>query len=433
MKSSPETPRLFNLTTVVVSAAMACAFLLVALKMCGASPTSSLMAAPVRSVQKKDVTLKVSTRGVAQASRGAALVAEITGRVASLSPSLEEGGFFEKDDVLIQLDSRDYELAEIKAKAELAQAEAVLSREEAESEQAGKDWKKIGEGEAPPLVMRAPQLEAAKAALAAAQGAFQKARNDSDRAIIRAPFAGRVKTKKVAPGQYVAVGTTLAEIDPVDYAEIQLPLSDDQLSFLNLPMGYLGDSMLEVGPTVTLRATFAGKEHFWQGRIVRTEGTPSPANRLFYVVARVENPYDRVNKTAPLLAGMSVEADISGKTLKDVAELPRTALQEKDIIYVVDAENKVQARHIQIVAIKADALFVQSGLEEGERVIIAPMNQQIVGETIQPQEEHGQPLFDEESLPPNSLEEGERVIGDVARPPKKACSLPLFDEPVSQQ
>lgn len=432
MKSHPETPRLFNLTTVVVSSAMACAFLLVALKMCSPSPTHLATEVPVLSVHKKDVTLKVSTRGIAQATQGSSLIAEISGRVASISPSLEEGSFLEKDDVLVRFDSRDYELDEIKAKALLAQAEAVLTREEAESEQARKDWQKIGQGEAPPLVLRTPQLEAAKANLAAAQGAFQKARNDSDRTIVRAPFAGRVKTKKVHLGQYLTVGTPLAEIDPIDYAEIQLPLSDDQLAYLNLPMGYRGDSMLEVGPTVTLHAVIAGKERSWKGRIVRMEGTPSPTNHLYYVVARVENPYERISQTAPLLAGISVEAEISGKTLQDVAELPKTALQERNTVYVVDIENKVQSRHVKIAAMKEDSFFVQSGLDEGEYVISALINQHIVGTLVQPRKEHSNPLFDEDSSTPDSLEDGERIISSISKPFKKTCTLPLFDENLPQ-
>ena len=63
-------------------------------------------------------------------------------------PHLPTGDFFEKGDVLLTIDPRDYEAAVAQAQVQVAQAKLRLAREEEESAIARDEWKRLGTGRA---------------------------------------------------------------------------------------------------------------------------------------------------------------------------------------------------------------------------------------------------------------------------------------------
>ena len=183
----------------------------------------------------------------------------------------------------------------------------------------------------------------------------------------------REKTADV--GQFVTVGAPVARVYAVDAAEIRLPLPDAELAYLDLPLNYRGESGRVRGPRVTLRTTFAGRRHEWEGRIVRTEGEIDPRTRMVHVVAEVRDPYGRGADPMrpPLAAGMFVEAEIDGRTVQDVAVLPRAARRGADQVLIVDGENRLRFRQVDLLRTTIDEVFVRSGLHTGERVILSPL------------------------------------------------------------
>jgi len=294
------------------------------------------------------VNAVVRSQGTVAPRTETMLVPEISGRVIHISPSLASGGFFEAGDVLVRLDPRDYELAVVGARAEVAQMASRLKVEEEEAGVARREWASLGKGDPAPLVVREPQLAEARAAHDAAASALERAQRDLARTALRAPFAGRVREKRVDVGQVIAPGTPVATLYAVDVAEIRLPIPDEELAFLDLPLGYRGGSS---GPRVTIHTTFAGRPVEWQGRIARTEGEIDAASRMVHLVAEVKDPYGRATRKAstPLAVGLFVRADIHGRQLQDVFVLPRSALRGEDQVLMIDGEDRLRFRKLQIV------------------------------------------------------------------------------------
>ena len=130
-----------------------------------------------------------------------------------MSDNFREGGFFDKGDVLLEIDPADYETALTVAQANLAQARVRLAEEEAQSRQAELDWQRLGGDERPTeLVLRVPQLALARANVAAAEARVREAERDLERTRISAPYDGRVLAKHVDVGQVVGPGTMLATV-----------------------------------------------------------------------------------------------------------------------------------------------------------------------------------------------------------------------------
>ncbi len=338
----------------------------------------------VRVVEAKLQTLqlRVSSQGTVMPRTETSLVPEVAGRVVAISPSLVDGGFFGRGDVLLSIDPRDYELALARTRAVVAQAETQLAREFAEAQVAQREWRSLGKGKPSPLTSRTLHVAEAKAALASGKAMMEQAAYNLARTKIRAPFAGRVRDKRVDLGQYVVSGAPIATVYAVDAVEIRLPIPDNELAYLDLSLRYQGDDLAsQSGPTVRVWATFAGKVHQWRGRIVRTEGEIDRKTRVVYAVLRVDDPYSRGPDPdrPPLAVGMFVEAEIMGKVVENVVVLPRAAMRSHNQVLIIDDERRLRFRTVEILRADREQIVVQKGLSAGERVSVSALDAVVDG------------------------------------------------------
>ena len=334
-------------------------------------------------VAYSNVRLRVTAEGTVAPRTETELVPEVFGRVMEMSPSMAVGGFFEEGDVLLRLDSREYELAVTRSRAAIAQGELRLETERQEAAVALEEWELLGAGRPTPLALREPQIAEAEATLASAEAALQQAEYDLERTIIRAPYAGRVRSEHVDVGQFIQRGNSVATLYAVDAAEVRLPIPDSELQFINLPLAYRGEdgSGSVNGPQVILRSEFAGREHEWRSRIVRTEGEIDPRTRMVHAIARVEDPYARSENSLrpPLAVGMFVEAEILGRSSGQVAVLPRSVLRGVDQILVVNQAGVLRFQQVEIFRLERDSVLVRSGLKEGEQIVVSPLENAVNG------------------------------------------------------
>ena len=342
-------------------------------------------------LKRENFQMVIETQGIARPHNRTSLTPRVSGRILSISPLFENGAFFKKDDILLELDPTDFEAALAGAQAQVARAEAALAQEEARAEQALLDWKDLGYTDPPSdLVLRKPQLKEAHANLKAARSGLTDATNSLSRTKIRAPYDGQVERRTVGLGQSVSPGTSLGDIFSTTFAEIRLPLSARQFSRINLPSSEadppvpvtLTDALLEEEPSV------------WQGQIVRSEGVLDEKSRKLFVIARLDDPFSLKKKGPALRIGQPVRASIKGKTLKNVFVIPRTHLKgPNDILLIHPEELTIDRRRIDPIWTDPKHLIVREGIEEGwhlvtRRLPIAPVGAKV---EIIPDEEPDEP------------------------------------------
>ena len=234
----------------------------------------------------------VNSQGTVRPRTETTLVAEVSGKIVSVAPEFVAGGFFHQGEVLLQIDPSDYEAGLKRAEAALASRKAKLADETARSEQALKDWKNMGrQGQPSDLAIRKPQMADARANVSAAEADVQKARRDLERTSITVPYDGLVRQKAVDIGQYVAPGTPIGITFAIDSAEIRLPLTNNDLHYLDLPSETEIKNRDKTFPPVTLSAENGDGISQWQARIIRTEGVVDEVSRVIYAVAQVVDPY----------------------------------------------------------------------------------------------------------------------------------------------
>ena len=315
-------------------------------------------------VRPGPIRLTVAAHGVVQPKTESRLVSEISGRIVSVADSMVSGGFFRRGDVLVTLDRVDYELALeqararlASAKSELAQARRAFARQERLTVTEAGSESNRDEAENRRLL--------AEANFRDATAHEKRADRDLERTRVIAPYDGRVRSELVDAGQFVNRGETLANLYSVDVAEVRLPVHDEDLAFLPVSLGGALDPAAQL--TVVLRARFAGREHEWQGRIVRTEGEIDPGTRMVKMIAQVERPYDQPGGRPPLTVGLFVDAEIQGREVGDAVVLPRAALQSEGHVHVVGADNRLAVRSVEVVRLLGEEAYVL-GLRTGDRV-----------------------------------------------------------------
>ena len=330
----------------------------------GMFPPGGRKAQEVKGIRLKrtDYQVTLSSQGIVRAHNSTSLTPRVAGRVMRIHPSFENGAFFKKGTVLLELDPSDFESALASAEAQLARAEAALAQEIARAEQALLDWKDLGYTDPPgELVLRKPQMKEADANVKAATAGLSKAQRDLEHTKVLSPYDGCVLSRDVGPGQSVGSSTTLGAIFSTDYAEIRLPLSAEDLKFIELSTGKLEVAI----PVVLTDAIDLNSPRVWNAHVTRSEGVLDTASRELFVVARIDDPYGLISGEAPLRVGQPVTAQIEGTTLKEVFIIPRACLRAPNQVVLVNPEDStIERRNFVPVWSAQNQLVVKENLEE---------------------------------------------------------------------
>lgn len=334
----------------------------------------------VQQVQFSDYRFEVKSQGTVRPKTTIQLVPEISGRVVEMASGFTVGGFFKENDILFKVDGFNYQRALVTARADLASAKLMLSREEAETLVARDEWRQLGNGEKNPLVLRELQLEEAQASVQAAQARVELAERNLERTTVRAPFPCRVQEKTMDLGQFLTVGVPVAKLYSLEFMEVRLPVATGDTSYLNLPMG-VGQAQQQ--PEVTLLASMGDELHQWQGLIIGTESEVDPKTRMLQAIAQVGHPFQPGGDLRfPLTPGLFVDAVIQGREVSGVAILPRSALWEGDKVLIVDEQQKLQFRTVQILRKTENEIIVNAGLEDGDQVCLSRLEAVVEGMSV---------------------------------------------------
>lgn len=322
--------------------------------------------------QPQRLRLPVQSQGILLPVHEIDLTAQVQGRILTVHDSFVVGGRFKVGEVLVSVETTEYDLAIVRSDTRLAEARRALAEEQAAAIQAEREWRVLGEGSPTPLSLHEPQLQEAKAKLKQAEAELADAKLQRSRCEIRAPFNGRIKEKAAGVGQTATIGKPLARIYAEDAAEIRLPLSPAQIGYLPVPEIRNGKT---IGAKVTLMAERGGEKVQREAMIVRREGVVDQGTGLEYWVARLEHP----EREPALLPGGFLSAEIEGRELDGVFELPRIALNAAQEALLVDADNKLQIKRLQVLRSDSDRVLVGGGLQAGDRVIVSGIDVPVAG------------------------------------------------------
>jgi|TARA_B110000902_G_scaffold262733_1_gene340243 RND family efflux transporter MFP subunit len=340
-------------------------------------------------VKRKALPVSIGAQGVVSPRIHTSMISEVSGRVISVSDKFVVGGFFERGEVLLKIDDTDYIVKLRQVEAAVALARSKLAQEKGFSKVALIEWERRHnrdslDSPARDLALRKPQIEEAKAQLASTLAQLDQAKSNLQKTQFTAPYRGLVKSKSVDISQYVAAGSEVAQTFAIDIAEIRLPVGESKLPYLDLPDDFAANSSL-INAAVILTHTVDEETYTHQAYLTRTEGVLDAGSRSLYLVAQVPDPYGLESKrgnSSMLRVGTFVNAQIQGKIIPKLVELPRNILRPGNNIWVVDSQNRLQLRKISVLRTGGEKMLVSSGLDDGDLVSLTSVGPVLSGTPV---------------------------------------------------
>ena len=331
-------------------------------------PAKTLPTIETKNIKLTSISQSVTAYGLVKPHKQIALASEIAGRVIWVSEKLISGGKFDQFDPLIRIENTDYKLQLDKVRAENTRAQVDLGIYESDYQRQQGLFKKN-------LISNSQLDDAykvykrAEATLKITQANLEQASLNFQRTEITAPFSGRVQQESIDEGGYLTVGAPIATLYADDIVEVRLPISNDDLGFLNWPQQMRGTLSPEESIAVSITSTYGGIDYQWQGQLVRIESEVDPKTRLFHAVAVVKNP--EFGEQPPLTVGLFVTAEIAGRSYDQSVLLPRSAVIDNRVL-IVNEDNRLMYREIEIIRINKDSVLVGRGLNNNELICVTP-------------------------------------------------------------
>jgi multidrug resistance efflux pump len=145
-----------------------------------------------------------------------------------------------KGEKLLQIDPTDYKNTLEQRKSDLRQAVADLNVKMGRQNVAQKDYQLLNETlskEQEALILRKPQLNAARSKVEAALSAVDQAETNLQRTSIEAPFDAHILSRNVNIGSQVSPGDNLGHLVDIDYYWVEATISLSKLKWLTFPDG----------------------------------------------------------------------------------------------------------------------------------------------------------------------------------------------------
>jgi RND family efflux transporter MFP subunit len=281
---------------------------------------------------------------------------EVSGVIEAVTPGLAGGASFEAGEILFGIFRDDLEIELRRREADLAAAVASLDIEQAQAENAQREWQSFGRGEITDLAARGPQVRSAEAQVLIAQAQVDTAALNLKRAGYSLPFAGRVVETTLAPGQRVSAGQSYGRVYSFDSIEVAVPLSPDELALLGTVEG----------TPATVTARVLGRPVTLEGRVSRIEGEVNRSTRLTEIIIALDAAKVREVGLQP---GTFVTVALDGPEIAKVAEIPNAALQQNDRVWLVEDGQLRLSTGLRVI-LRGRTTTLVTGLEQGARVSV---------------------------------------------------------------
>jgi multidrug efflux system membrane fusion protein len=361
-----------------------CAIGIFALAACGPSdapppkPPTVTVAKPIR----KTVTDWDEFTGRFEATDQVDIRARVSGYLQTIA--FKDGSMVKKGDLLFIIDPRPYEAALKHSQAALISAQ---SRVVQSSRDYGRSQELLKAGNVAATIndQRQAQTQQAQADVQAAEAQIQSDALNLEFTHVIAPISGRISRKYVSEGNLVTGGdsstllTTIVSLDPIDFY-----FDADEISYLKytrLSLAGLRPSSRDVANPVMIATsdetdfTHEGRMDFVDNAIDRNTGTMRGR-------ALVPNP------NFFFTPGQFGRVRLLGSAPHEAMLIPDEAVstdQSRKIVYVVGADNVVQAHEVKLGRVFDGLRAITEGLKPDDTVVISGLQRLRLGAPVTPE------------------------------------------------
>lgn len=361
-------------------------------------------------------------------------VAEVSGKVAEVSPVFKKGSLCKQGITLVRIDPTKYKLAIAQNEANIQSIRAQIAELDVQEQ----NYKALLEIEEKSLALSKKELnrkktlfekntiaasqydqqmvsyyaqltkvqnlknslstipanrKSLKANLELSQVKLEDAKLDLAYTEISVPFDCRITEVKVEQAQFVQKGQVIALADGTKSSEItaQIPMDkmmslmksvDQPPAFSDMDMAKLRE-IIGIEAIVRLKSGDVSVE--WDATLARMDATIDPQTRTVGVIVAVSDSYQKMvfGKRPPLVRNMFCEVELRGRPISGTLVIPRSALHE-DHVYVADSENRLKRKEVVLDFSQSNFYAIREGLSSGEQLIVSDLIPAIEGMLLEP-------------------------------------------------
>ena len=388
LKASADRP--VNLRQVVLPLAIICVAIVVALVLMKTKRKAKqkprgerASVVSVVGMKRSNERVVINTSGTVVPGREIVLQARVAGEIVRIDPRFVPGGRFKADEVVLEIDPADYEIAVTGSRAVVVKAEYDLKIEMGMQDIARYEWKAIREmGEKKAytdqdreLALRKPHLRLAKGNLESARARLEQAELNLARCRIRAPFNAVIRSRNVDVGSQVAMQSMLAELAGTDAYWVRVTLPVGWMHWIESAVGPGKDGsdvVVSSTPGMDMRAR-------WHGHVLRKLVDLEKAGKQGQILVEIPEPDNSENGRGKLLLGAYVRVAIAGSELSDVFAIPRRAVRGGGKVWIMAPDARLDIREVKVVWADKDRAFIRKGIKPGEKLIVTDIGIPING------------------------------------------------------
>jgi len=336
----------------------------------GGATKKTAMLVDITTVERDTFRPKVVAMGTVQPSQDIVLSPRVSGEIISLPKSFTPGTIVKKGEKLLQIDPSDYQNTLKLRESDLRQAVSDLKIEMGRQNIAEKDYQLLNQTlteEQEALILRKPQLNAARSKVEAARASVEQAKLSLNRTTIKAPFDAQILTRNVNVGSQVAPGQDLGRLVGMDTYWIETTVPLNKVRWLKFPEG---DNLQ--GSTVNVRNRSAWEEdEYRSGQLLKLVGSLENRTRMARVLVSVPDPLARSPKLKDkpkLIIGAFVEVSIQAKPIPDAIRLSRDYIRKNETVWVMEKDS-LRIRDVKIVFRDQQYAYISEGISEGDSVV----------------------------------------------------------------
>ena len=313
----------------------------------------------VEPVAANDHQVIINSYGEVKPLENTQLSAQVSGEVLSWHPNFVAGGIVARGETLFTIEKDNYEAAVLVAEAEIARAQAGLIEEQAQAQVAADEAKRFPSKARTDLFLRKPQVLSAQASVKSAQAALKRAQRDLDNCEVTAPYDALVISRNVGVGQFVTMGSQVAELNNIETAEVIIPIAGFDSVFLPERIKGITATIIQKGLNSFTR----------EGVIDRDLGIVDNATRMSSLVVRIEDPYGLKNIQPAIKFGSYVQVNFAGAMLNNIYRLPQ-ALVNNQTVWVVNENQELEPRKVTVIREEGEYFYISSGLNADDKLVI---------------------------------------------------------------
>ena len=377
--------------------------------------------AKVISVPKLKLKISATGYGHVKATDNWDAVAEVAGRVVSISDKLKDGEFVSEGDELLAIDPSSYQLAlsQIEAQIETSKIKdetTQLSIKTRKQEQAllQKEFERQQKLAKKGNVSQST-LDTTQRNLLTAKGNLQtlennllinraerevllvqmaQAQQDLTRTRLIAPMDARITEVKISESQYANRGQLLFSADGINSAEVESQFPIGKLRpLVSSFKDSTGSSSVASGnwvPGVKGLPAQVSIQHgshkiTWDAVISRVSASINPQTQSLGIVATVQNPYEQAvsGRRPPLISDMFVQVELLGQNSNKFTVIPASALHEGRV-YVMNEEQRLEFRQVKVSFHHDGYVVIKKGLKPKEKIVTSDLVPAIEGMLLKP-------------------------------------------------